>query len=61
MIESPSGEGWARSERISRDQLVTGVPMFVIGSQVMTGLQDRETLEAVIEEGLNTQETSMPR
>ena len=28
---------------------VTGVPMFVIGSQVLTGLQDRETLEAVIE------------
>ncbi len=29
---------------------VTGVPMFVIGSQVLTGLQNRETLEAVIEE-----------
>jgi predicted DsbA family dithiol-disulfide isomerase len=29
---------------------VTGVPMFVIGGQVLTGLQDRETLEAVIEE-----------
>ena len=29
---------------------VTGVPMFVIGNQVLTGLQDRETLEAVIEE-----------
>ena len=29
---------------------VTGVPMFVIGSQVLTGLQDRETLEAAIEE-----------
>jgi predicted DsbA family dithiol-disulfide isomerase len=29
---------------------VTGVPMFEIGSQVLTGLQDRETLEAVIEE-----------
>jgi predicted DsbA family dithiol-disulfide isomerase len=28
---------------------VTGVPMFVIGNQVLTGLQDRETLEAVIE------------
>jgi hypothetical protein len=24
--------------------------MFVIGSQVLTGLQDRKTLEAVIEE-----------
>ena len=30
----------------------TGVPMFVIGTQVLTGLQDRETLEAVIEEEL---------
>ena len=29
---------------------VTGVPMFVIGSQVLTGLQNREALEAVIEE-----------
>jgi protein-disulfide isomerase len=29
---------------------VTGVPMFVIGSEVLTGSQDRETLEAVIEE-----------
>jgi predicted DsbA family dithiol-disulfide isomerase len=31
---------------------VTGVPMFVIGEQVLTGLQDRETLEAAIEEAL---------
>jgi predicted DsbA family dithiol-disulfide isomerase len=29
---------------------VSGVPMFVIGEQVLTGLQDRETLEGVIEE-----------
>jgi predicted DsbA family dithiol-disulfide isomerase len=29
---------------------VTGVPMFVIGSRVLTGLQHRENLEAVIEE-----------
>ncbi len=28
---------------------VTGVPMFVIGEQVLTGLQSRERLEAVIE------------
>jgi predicted DsbA family dithiol-disulfide isomerase len=28
---------------------VTGVPMFVIGNQLLTGLQDRQTLEAVIE------------
>ena len=32
------------------EAVVTGVPMFVIGGQVLTGLQDRETLEAVIEE-----------
>jgi predicted DsbA family dithiol-disulfide isomerase len=31
---------------------VTGVPLFVIGSQILTGLQDRKTLEAVIEEEL---------
>jgi predicted DsbA family dithiol-disulfide isomerase len=29
---------------------VTGVPMFVIGDRVLTGLQDKETLEAVIEQ-----------
>ena len=28
---------------------VSGVPMFVIGEQVLTGLQGRETLEAAIE------------
>ncbi len=31
---------------------VTGVPMFVIGEQVLTGLQDRDNLEAVIDEEL---------
>ena len=31
---------------------VTGVPMFVIGERVLTGLQDKETLEEVIEEEL---------
>jgi predicted DsbA family dithiol-disulfide isomerase len=31
---------------------VTGVPMFVIGDQVLTGLHDRARLEAVIEEEL---------
>src|SRR5690242_13960210 len=31
---------------------VSGVPMFVIGDQDLTGLQDRKTLEAVIEEEL---------
>ena len=34
---------------------ITGVPMFVIGDQVLTGLQDKETLEAVIEEELKSQ------
>jgi predicted DsbA family dithiol-disulfide isomerase len=29
---------------------VTGVPMFVIGGRALTGLQDRETLETVIEQ-----------
>lgn len=31
---------------------VGGVPMFVIGDRALTGLQDRETLEAVIDEEL---------
>jgi len=39
---------------------VTGVPMFLIGSQVLTGLQDRETLEAVIEEEQKGPKTSTP-
>jgi predicted DsbA family dithiol-disulfide isomerase len=34
---------------------VTGVPMFVIADRVLTGLQDRETLEAVIEEQIQTE------
>jgi predicted DsbA family dithiol-disulfide isomerase len=37
---------------------VTGVPMFVIGSQVLTGLQKRETLEAVMEEETKGQEST---
>ena len=31
---------------------VSGVPMFVIGGQVLTGLQGRETLAAMVEEEL---------
>lgn len=31
---------------------VTGVPMFVIGDRALTGLQDKETLEAAIDEAL---------
>ena len=40
---------------------VTGVPMFVIGGRALTGLQDQETLEAVIEEERKAQEKSPPR
>src|SRR4051812_22285845 len=36
----------------SEEAGVTGVPMFVIGDEVLTGLQDRETLEVVIEDEL---------
>src|SRR5262249_5883479 len=39
---------------------VTGVPMFVIGDQVLTGLQDKETLEAVIENEQKGPKTSTP-
>ena len=35
---------------------VSGVPMFVIGERTLTGLQDRETLEAVIEKELAANE-----
>ena len=34
----------------------TGVPMFVIGDRTLTGLQDRETLEALIEKELAASE-----
>jgi len=40
---------------------VTGVPMFVIGGQVLTGLRDRETLGAVIEEERKAQGNPTPR
>jgi predicted DsbA family dithiol-disulfide isomerase len=40
---------------------VTGVPMFVIGEQMLTGLQDRETLEAVIEEERKGPANAAPR
>src|SRR5581483_1993752 len=40
---------------------VTGVPMFVIGEQVLTGLQGRETLEAVIEEELTAGRAGCPK
>lgn len=33
---------------------VTGVPMFVIGPHVLTGLQSKETLERVIEQELKS-------
>ncbi len=35
--------------------------MFEIGSQVLTGLQDRETLEAVIEEEMVPKKTGEGR
>jgi predicted DsbA family dithiol-disulfide isomerase len=35
---------------------VSGVPMFVIGGRTLTGLQDREMLEAAIEEELASSE-----
>ena len=35
---------------------VTGVPMFVIGDRNLTGLQDRETLEAAIETELTARQ-----
>jgi predicted DsbA family dithiol-disulfide isomerase len=37
---------------------VVGVPMFVIGRQILTGLQDRETLGAVIGQELRRLEHS---
>jgi predicted DsbA family dithiol-disulfide isomerase len=37
-----------------QDAGVTGVPMFLVGDRVLTGLQDRQTLEAVIEEEMAT-------
>ena len=36
----------------------TGVPMFVIGDRTLTGLQDRATLEAVIEKELARHDNS---
>ena len=40
---------------------VTGVPMVVIGGQVLTGLRDRETLGAVIEDERKAQGNPTPR
>ena len=39
---------------------VTGVPVFVIGDQALTGLQDRGTLEAVLDEELVKSERRRP-
>jgi predicted DsbA family dithiol-disulfide isomerase len=42
-------EAHGRALRLAREEAgVTGVPMFVIGDRVLTGLQDRATLEAAI-------------
>lgn len=44
-------EAHRRTLRHACDEVgVNGVPMFVIGDRLLTGLQDRETLEAVIDE-----------
>jgi predicted DsbA family dithiol-disulfide isomerase len=40
---------------------VTGVPKFVIGNQVLTGLQDRETLEAVVGEEMGRNDQAAAR
>jgi len=46
-------EAQQRALRHAYDEAgVSGVPMFVIGDRVLIGLQDRETLEAVIKEEL---------
>jgi predicted DsbA family dithiol-disulfide isomerase len=43
---------WKALRHACEEADVSGVPMFVIGTQVLTGLQDKETLEAVIAEEL---------
>ncbi len=35
---------------------VSGVPMFIIGERILNGLQDRDTLEVVINEALAASE-----
>jgi predicted DsbA family dithiol-disulfide isomerase len=51
---------WRALRHAYEEAGVTGVPMFVIGGQVLTGLKDRETLEAVIEEELKAQGNTVP-
>ena len=46
-------EAHRRALRLAHEEAgVTGVPMLVIGDRTLTGLQDPETLEAVIEQEL---------
>ena len=52
-------EAHRRALRHAYQAGVTGVPMFVIGSQVLTGLQERETLETVIEKELIQEQTTL--
>jgi predicted DsbA family dithiol-disulfide isomerase len=54
-------EAHRQALRHAYEEGVTGVPMFVIGEQVLTGLQDRKTLEAVIEEELARNDPSPSR
>jgi hypothetical protein len=51
---NPSSPGANPWDAAHEEAGVSGVPMFVIGKQVLTGLQDRQTLEAVIEEERKT-------
>jgi predicted DsbA family dithiol-disulfide isomerase len=51
---------WRALQHAHEEAGVNGVPMFVIGQQVLTGLQDRETLEAVIEEELKAKGNTVP-
>jgi predicted DsbA family dithiol-disulfide isomerase len=54
-----SGEYSSRVQELlrhsSEDIGVTGVPLFVIGTRTLSGLQDRETLEAAIREAQNAE------
>lgn len=50
-------EAHRRALRVAYELGVTGVPMFVVGDHILTGLQDAETLAAVIREEVAKQES----
>jgi hypothetical protein len=57
----PGPEAHNRAFRHAYEEIgVTGVAKFVIGERVLTGLQDRETLEAVIDAELTKSEGRGP-